>query len=167
MGMIGNYLRVSKEELQSYLADSSLLEVRVYDEENLSDENLIDVDKTWEGLFFVLTGQSLETAEKADTPLLWTLSPLQIIDPDLDMGYGPATYSTVEQTKEVSTAINRISIEEVKNRFNGEVMMEMGIYPNSWVDNESLEFLIENFILLKDFYNRAAAEGQAVIIFIN
>jgi hypothetical protein len=167
MGMIGNYLRVSKEELESYIADSSILEVRVYDEEYLIDENLIDVDKTWEGLFFILTGQSFATAEKASPPLLWTLIPPQVIDPDLDMGYGPATYSTVEQTMEVSTAINKISIDEVKNRFNGKVMKDMEIYPGSWDDIDSLEFLIENFILLKDFYNRAAAEKQAVIIFLN
>ena len=167
MGMIGNYLRVTKDELENYLADSSLLEDRVYDDENHNDINLIDVDKSWEGLFFLLTGKSLATAEEASTPLLWTLTPPQEIDTDQDMGYGPATYTTIEQTKEVNDALNKISVDELRNKYNGKLMKEMGIYPEIWDNNESLEYLIEHFNTVKEFYNKAAAGNQAVIIFIN
>ena len=167
MGMIGNYLRVTKDELENYLADSSLLEDRVYDDENHNDKNLIDVDKSWEGLFFLVTGKSLATAEEALAPLLWILTPQQEIDPDQDMGYGPATYTTIEQTKEVNNALNKITVDELRKKYNGKLMMEMGIYPEVWDDNESLEYLIENFNTLKDFYDKASALNQAVIIFIN
>jgi hypothetical protein len=167
MGMIGNYLRVTNDELENYLADSSLLEDRVYDEENPNDKNLIDVDKSWEGLFFLLTGKSLATAEEASFPLQWILTPPQEIDPDQDMGYGPATYTTIEQTKEINNALNKISVDELRSKYNGKLMMEMGIYPEVWEDIESLEYLIENFNTIKDFYNKASTENQAVIIFMN
>jgi hypothetical protein len=51
--MIGNLLRVKKEELDAYLEDSSLLESSIYDEET-DDENpnLTDIDKAWEGIVF-------------------------------------------------------------------------------------------------------------------
>ena len=167
MGMIGNYLRVTKNELEEYLADSSKLEERVYDDENHNDKNLIDVDKSWEGLFFLLTGKSLATADEASPPLVWTLTPPNEIDSEQDMGYGPATYTTIEQTKEISSALNKISADELRAKYDGKLMMEMGIYPEGWDNNESLEYLIENFNSIKDFYNRAAVDNQAVIIFIN
>lgn len=167
MGMIGNYLRVTKDELENYISDSSLLEDRFYNEENQNDKNLIDIDKSWEGLFFLLTSKSLATAEEASPPLAWTLTPPQEIDPDQDMGYGPATYTTIEQTKEVNQALNKISVDELRNKYNGTLMMEMGIYPEIWDENESLEYLIEDFNKVKDFYDKATAENQAVIFFIN
>lgn len=167
MGMIGNYLRVTEEELEDYLGDSSKLEERVYNDENPDDQNFIDVDKSWEGLFFMLTGQSLATSDEASAPLLWTLVPPQEIDPDQDMGYGPATYTTVDQTKEVSAGLNKISLDEFKSRYNGKLMMEMGIYPEVWDEPECLDYLVEYFVLVKDFYNKATEDNQAVIVFIN
>ena len=167
MGMIGNYLRVSRSELEEYLNDSSKLEDRVYNEESQNDKNLIDVDKSWEGLFFLLTGASVENLDEAKEPLCWTLNTSQIIDPDQDLGYGPASYTTIEQTKEVSVALNKLTTDELRNRYDGNLMMKLGIYPEIWDEIESLEYLIENFKALKEFYNKAAVENQAVIIFVN
>lgn len=165
--MIGNYLRVTRAELEAYLADSSKLEDRIYNEANPVDSNLIDVDKSWEGLFFLLTGKSLATADEASTPLVWTLVAPNYIDPDQEIGYGPAAYTTVEQTKEVSQALDKISADDLRSNYNGKTMMEMGIYPEVWGDTESLEYLLDNFHLLRDFYAKAALENQAVIMFIN
>lgn len=167
MGMVGNYLRVSNEELEKYLADSSLLEDRVYEDDIDNDKYLIYVDKSWEGLFFLLTGKSLATSDEASTPLQWTLTAPQFIDPDQDMGYGPAVYTTIEQTKEVHNALNKITVDELRNKFDGKLMMKLEIYPGGWDDDESLEYLIENFNSVKDFYSKAAADNQAVIIFLN
>ena len=44
MSMIGNLLRVSNAELESYLENSSLLENRIYENDD-EDSNLIDIDK--------------------------------------------------------------------------------------------------------------------------
>jgi len=167
MSMIGNYLRVTKEELEEYLAYSSKLENRVYNESDPADKNLIDVDKSWEGLFFLLTGKSLSTADEAATPLVWILTPPNEIDPEQDMGYGPATYTTIEQTKEISHALNKISGDELRAKYDGQLMMELGIYPEIWNGTESLDYLIEYFNLVRNFYSKAAAQNQAVIIFMN
>ncbi len=165
--MIGNYLRVSKDELEKYLNDSNELENRIYDDENHNDKSLIGVDKSWEALFFLLTGKSIANAAEASPPLAWVLTPLQEIDPDQDLGYGPATYATIEETKKISTAMNEISTEDFKKRYDGKRMMELGIYPEAWDEDESLDYLVENFISLKDFYYNAATNNQAAIVFIN
>jgi hypothetical protein len=68
---------------------------------------------------------------------------------------------------EVSVALNKLTTDELRNRYDGNLMMELGIYPEIWDEIESLEYLIENFKALKEFYNKAALENQAVIIFVN
>ena len=113
MGMIGNYLRISNEELKEYIHDSSKLEERVYNEENQNDPSLIDVDKSWEGVFFLLTGKALATAEGAEIPFRWILYPPNELDPNQDMGYGPATYTNSDQTKEISIALNKPSSNSI------------------------------------------------------
>lgn len=166
--MVGNYLRVSQSELEEYLNDSGKLEDRIYDENNKSDKNYIDVDKSWNGIFFLLTGKSLSNIEAALPPLRWTLDAPQQIDPNQDLGYGPAYYSTTEQTKEISEALNKISIGDFKSKFNGKLMMEADVYPQIWDEGiDALEYLALHFNNLKDFYKQAVTNMQAVIIFIN
>lgn len=167
MSMIGNYFRVSQEELDEFLKDSSKLEERVYNESEEADPNLLDVDKAWDGIFYLLTGKTLDTFDQAPPPLLWVSFPPNEIDPDLDMGYGPAAYTTPEQTKELNEALNNITNEQFKNRYNGKLMMELNIYPQVWEGNDGLDYLSDYFTELKAFYNSAAENNQAVIIFIN
>ena len=167
MGMISNYLRVSQSELESYLEDSTKLEERVYSDDNHKDTCLIDIEKSWEGLFYILTGKSLAEEDEAKAPFAWILNAPQVIDEEQDMGYGPANYITAEQTKELSTAMNKMSIEQLKDRFDGDLMNEEGVYPVIWDEEDALEYLLEYFKLLKDFFKKAAAENQAVIQFID
>jgi hypothetical protein len=167
MGMKGNYLRVSKKELEEYINDSRKLEERVYSEKKQEDKNLIDVDKCWEGIFYALTGETVDTAREARPPLAWTLLPPQEVDPNQDMGYGPATYTTIEQTKEISDALSKITAEELESKYDGKRMDELNIYPEGWDDDESLPYLVEYFTLLKNFYTKASDENQAVIVFVN
>ena len=53
MSMIGNLLRVSNAELESYLENSSLLENRIYENDD-EDSNLIDIDKAWNAILFFI-----------------------------------------------------------------------------------------------------------------
>ena len=167
MGMIGNYLRVTQDVLEEYLSDSSKLEGRVYADDNMNDKEFIDVNKNWAALFYLLTGETLETANKAVAPLAWTLTPPQDIDPEQDLGYGPASYTTVEQTKEVNAALQNLTIDELKSRYDGKLMEDLGIYPEIWDEPECIDDVMESFQSLQEFYNQAAANQQAVIFFVN
>ncbi len=68
--MIGNLLRVTEKELNDILKDSSILEDRVYGEELEDDPDLLEIDKAWEGILYLITGKSLEEAEEAQAPLV-------------------------------------------------------------------------------------------------
>ena len=165
MGVDVNYLRVSKHELEEYLDDSSKLEARVFEggENDYSKRNRINSDKFWESVFFLLTGASIKTSGKAKKPLRWTLNPPQFIDKHQEIGYGRAKYTTSNQTKEISIALDQISIDDLRSRYDSRRMMELEIYPDIWDDNESLEESIIYFKAIKEFY-KAAQENQAVII---
>jgi hypothetical protein len=55
MGMIGNVIRVSQEELNSFLNNSETLENKVYADDNYEAEWFLDLDKSWDGINYILT----------------------------------------------------------------------------------------------------------------
>lgn len=161
--MIFNYLRVTPAELNSYLEDSGLLENRVYENEG-DDPNLVDIDKSWEGILFLLTGQNLENAT---APLTRVLLSGQELDPEQDMGYGPAHYLTPEQVRELNTEIAAISVEELHKRYDPAKMKALEIYPNVWENEEEVHYLTEYFADIQTVFATAAKNGEAIITFIN
>lgn len=163
MGMIANFLRVSESELNDYLKDSSLLEGNIYsDEEN---SNLTDIDKSWGGILFLLTGQGLEELVH---PLSRILFSGELIDEDQDLGYGPAHYLTVLEVKEIYNEISKITLEELRGRYDAEKMEQLGIYPNIWDDNEeSVDYLLDSYNDVLEVYSEAVKNNQAIITFIN
>ena len=162
MGMIANLLRVTTAELETYLLDSSLLEGRIYNEEAAEDQNLIDVDKAWDGIIFLLTGQNIQNA---DHPLVQVLFSGQLIDEEQDLGYGPGHYLTSDQVKDLNEKISKITTEDLKQKYNSKQMNELDVYP-IW-DEDSFDYLDENFKLLQQTYAEAANKEQAIITFLN
>jgi Domain of unknown function (DUF1877) len=165
MGMIGNLLRVTRTELEAYLKDSSLLENRIYnDDSDEQDPNLTDIDKSWDGIIFLLTGQNFDNSNH---PLTKVLFSGQIIDEEQDLGYGPGQYLTPEQVKEVNELIATISIEELSKKYDATRMTELEVYPNIWEDLEEVNYLTDYFQTVKEVYAKAAEKDEAIITFIN
>ncbi|MCD0488335.1 YfbM family protein [Pedobacter sp. MC2016-14] len=164
MSMIGYLLRVTPTELAEYLEESSLLEDRIYGTET-EDANLVDLDKAWEGIIFLLTGQSLA---EADHPLLSTLFSGQLIDEEQDLGYGPAHYLTPEQVVEINKEISKIEVADLKQKFDPDKMGELGIYPEIWDEgDEAFDYLAEYFVNLKQAYSLAAENGEAIVTYLS
>lgn len=165
MGMIQSYLRVDNDTLNAFIEDSSRLEDIIYNDDITSNENFLDLDKAWEGVFFIITRQSLADAVIEEAPLLGILMGPTEIDPDQDMGYGPATYTTAEQTKDIYNAIKDLTKEELSANYDPSRMAEEGIYPDIWQDDENaLEYLLDYFDELKNFYKKAVEKGEAVVM---
>ncbi|AOM80024.1 YfbM family protein [Pedobacter steynii] len=163
MSMIGRLLRVTNSELEDYLKDSSLLEDRIYSNEE--DPNSIDIDKAWDGIVYLLTGDSVASSEH---PLVQVLFSGQLIDEDQDLGYGPAHYLTPEQVDVLNNEIAGINIERLKQKFDPIRMTELGIYPEIWEEgDEAFDYLNPFFFNLQQFYTLAAKNGEAIITFLN
>ncbi|PAC26731.1 hypothetical protein BWI92_24975 [Flectobacillus sp. BAB-3569] len=163
--MIGNLLRVTKIELEEYLKDSSLLEERIYN--NTSDEEdpkLVEIDRSWEGILFLLTGQNLETIDHLMARVLFSG---QVIDEEQDLGYGPGQYLTHREVKELNTELSKITTEELEQRYDSKRMMELEIYPNTWEEDEMINYLTDYFEILKEVFAEASQNDEAIITFLN
>jgi hypothetical protein len=164
MSMIGNLLRVTNAELEEYLKDSSLLEDRIYNGQ-AEDPNLIDIDKAWEGIVFLLTGQCLA---EANHPLVAVLFSGQLVNSDQDLGYGPAHYLRPDQVADLNNQIATITVAELKQRYDAEKMMDLGVYPQIWEeDGEAIDYLADYFTSVQQFYNNAARNQEAIITFVS
>ena len=164
MSMIGNLLRVSKTELEDYLKDSSLLEDKIYDDET-ENENLVDIDKSWDGILFLLTGQSLATAEHN---LVRVLFSGQLIDEEQDLGYGPAHYLTPEQVAELYSEISTITSADLKQKFNPEKMTKQEVYPTIWDEgDDAFDYVADGFSTLQNVFADATKNGEAIITFLS
>jgi hypothetical protein len=168
MGMIGTMLQVSKSELESYISNPALFENRIYAENFFDDPNVLDLDKLWEGMFYMLTGQALSGIDLVKEPLVWFLLSDKSIDEKQDLGYGPASYIEAEEVKKLYKELDKISDEEFRKRFKPKEMMALGIYPQIWTDGAFiLEELFDCFNEIVLFYEKAARKEYAVVTFIS
>ena len=164
MSMIGNLLRVTKSELEDYLKDSSLLENKIYDDET-ENENLVDIDKSWDGIIFLLTGQSFATAENNLVRILFSG---QLIDEEQDLGYGPAHYLTPEQVAELNNEISTITIADLKQKFNPKKMNELEVYPTIWDEgDDAFDYVADGFLTLQNVFAEATKNEEVIITFLN
>lgn len=165
MSMIQYFLRVTNNELESIIENSTLLEEAIDSEPN---GKLLDIDKSWEGIFFILSGCRLANFNDAQPPIKWAIFGDAIIDEDQDFGYGPAEYRTSKQVKAIAEALENFSDErfkEVITKTDANITSE--IYPFViWSeDDEIQEYFLDNFIQLKEFYSEASKNNEAVISF--
>src|SRR5690349_8542213 len=99
MGMIFNIVRVSGQELEDYLRDSSLLDNKlnaILNDEY--DDAWIDIGKSWGGILFFLTGGGSDSYEHPMAKVLF--SGQQIAGAGPDSHYDYAHYLYPETVKE-------------------------------------------------------------------
>lgn len=167
MGMIGNVIRVSQEELNGFLNNSETLENKIYADESYEAEWFLDLDKSWDGINYILTGEIIGGLENEPNALQRALFSFQIIDEGQDLGYGPAQYLNPNQVKETYSELEKITDDVLKSKINGSEMNEIGIYPEIWTESESHEFLIDSFKEFKEFYKKASENSEAIITYLN
>lgn len=164
MSMIGNLLRVTDAELQTYLADSTRLANRLYQDTG-TDQALVDIDKTWDGIMFLLTQDKLS---ESSHPLAHVLLSGQLVDEAQDLGYGPAHYLTAAQVAELQPQLAAITPAELKRRFDPAKMTALGIYPGIWDEGDAaFEYVATGFATVQELYAEAARRGEALITFIS
>lgn len=168
MSMIGVLVRVTKDQLKTFLEDSSLFEEYINNEEVHNSDRYLDIDKSWEAMLYLLTGHTIDTVDQAPPPLGLFFFSGQLIDSAQDMGYGPAQYLNPDQVKAVHEALSRISEADFIKNYNASQMNEKNVYHSSWVDGEDdKDYLTTYFQQLKNFYASAASEQEAIITYVS
>jgi hypothetical protein len=161
MGMVACFTSLSPEDLERLQEIPDLIEGYLYPDDGEGEPpNYIDLDKSWHGVHYLLTGQ----AEGGPEP--HALAVFGGTEFGTEVGYGPARYLTADQVALVASALSELPPEELAHRFDPEDMEAKGIYPEViWVRDgtEALEDALTGYRQLQVFYQDAAGRGEAVI----
>ena len=168
MSMIGNFRRLPELDLARLLADPELIGDYLGDEEppeGFGPFADLDVDKAWHGIHFLLTG----TPWAGEAPWNFIACGGTEIG-DVDVGYGPARGFTSAQVREIASALVSMPPERLATRFDPKAMMAAEIYPTIWdrdpKDDDTCGYVIEYYDALRAFVAGAAAEGEALLVYI-
>ena len=164
MVLIGR--RVTADELRLVLDDPAQVSALLYgdldDEDAEMPDPELDLDKSWHGMHYLLTGTAWEVDEGAGAAILGG------DEIGEDGGYGPARLLQPEAVRAVATALDAVDDETLRARFNPTMMMSAGIYPEIWTDDPEIldDYLMAYLDALRQFYRTAATHGQAVLLAI-
>lgn len=165
MGIIASY---------KYLSDKNLNELKNFYtangettpdiEENNNDlEMLLDLDKMWDALHFVLTGVSGSEPIKDNrfSEAVLGISPIEEVEEYV-------AYTEKSRIKDIVLAFDNFDIEKAMESFSMEECKKANIYPNIWdYEEESEEIeeeLMDYFQNMKDFYKKILeAKGNVLI----
>lgn len=167
MGIIANY---------KYLSDKNLNELKNFYRENgetttdIEDNNndleiLLDLDKMWDALHFVLTGVSASEPIKDNrfSEAVLGISPIEEVEEYV-------AYTEKSRIKEIVLALDNFDIEKAMESFSMEECKKANIYPNIWdYEEESEEIeeeLMDYFQNMKDFYKKILEVNGNVLVTI-
>ena len=167
MGLIANY---------SYLSDVNLKELKSMGSEeeeilesveewNDDDELLLDIDKMWDVLHFVLTGVSTDHRID-DNPLSQAVLGVTPIE---DLSEYMA-YTEHSKIADIVTALEQFDIEQALESFDMKACKEANLYPNIWdydeEEEEIIDEILHDFEQMKRFYKQVLEANGHVLVSI-
>ena len=165
MSMIGNYRRISPDDLSELIANPDSI-MDIFDEDETTGypaDVCLDIDKTWKAIHFLLTGEMGE----GEPPLSYAVLGGKLLG-DIDVGYGPARYITPAQVKEVAKALQAIPRDMLLSRFNLKRFRDEGIYPTILEGGpEDMDYIGSYYEKLVSFMVRAGQAGDAMLLYLN
>lgn len=167
MGMIANY---------QYLSDNELSQIKRYScqEEDLLDlvedypegnDTLIDIDKMWDALLFVMTGFS-SSEFMDDDPLreaVLGVTPLENVSEYI-------AYTEHSKIAEIVQALENCDMDRALADFSMEACKKADLYPDIWDYLEEEEEIKDDirtcFVKMKDFYKKILTLKGNVLVTI-
>jgi Domain of unknown function (DUF1877) len=170
--MIGYLKAVTARKLGEFLSCTHESEVKslLYPEQKLDDDtNSLDLEKTWHGLHFLLTGDSV-----GSPPHSWVIfGNYSVGGDDNQLLYGYSfiglRYLLPDEVSTVAKLLTSITVEDLKANFLPKVMQEVSIYPDIWTRDgeDALNWLLGYYPYLVSFYQKAASEKKAVLMYVD
>lgn len=167
MGMIANY---------RYLSDNELSQIKRYScqEEELLDivedstkenETLIDIDKIWDALLFVMTGFS-SSEFMDDDPLreaVLGVTPLENVSEYI-------AYTEHSKIAEIVHALEHFDMDRALANFSMEACKKADLYPDIWdyldEEEEIKDDIRTCFVKMKNFYKKILTLKGNVLVTI-
>ena len=167
MSMIGNFRMSSDSEIQGLLAQPEQIEPLLYPETDAQPEGVseMDVDKAWHGIHFLLCGD----AWGGEHPLNFVVSGGTPVG-DVDVGYGPARAYTSTEVAEIAQALEPITPDHLRAKYDSKALLDNQIYPEIW--DEPVEECFDSYVLsyfqdLQAFILKARDQAKGLIVYVN
>lgn len=179
MGIEASYRRITPsewEKVQSlavaeaapsgYDLEEAYLEF-AHSDELMSSNRYMSIDKEWHALHALLTGDVSDPSEIKPFPPPLGNVVMGGTETPFNATYGLVRALTPEEVREIASALKKITIDDLKSRFDPVAFTKAGVYPNprpgGW-DSEELEPLLFYYPQLVDFFSEAANEGNVVLL---
>jgi hypothetical protein len=127
--------------------------------------DLGDLDKSWHGIHYLLTG----SADEGEPPLDFLVGGGTPVG-DEDVGYGAPRVFTAAETRAISAALAAVSDDELRRRFSPLAMMRANIYPEIWdrdpSEDDTLGYLMEHVRLLRDVIATVVGNDHGLLVYL-
>ncbi|MCE9674067.1 YfbM family protein [Myxococcus stipitatus] len=146
------------------------LEAFLDDEEDFGDPKgaaflELDIGEAWHGLQYLLTG----TAWEGKPPLDFLVRGGDEVG-DIPSDEGTARVFPATQVKALATALQQVSEDTLRRRYDPAAMQSQDIYPGTWEeppdDMDPLEEMLSYFDELQKFMSQVARRGDALLVHI-
>lgn len=167
MGMIANYQYLPDDELDQIKGLSNQEDDLLDFAEDSADSHdiLLDIDKMWDALVFVLTGFS-SSEFLDDNPLreaVLGVTPLEDVSEYI-------AYTEKSRIAAISQALEEFDMDSAMANFSMEACKKADLYPNIWDYLEEEEEIKDDistcFVKMKDFYKKILELNGNVLVTI-
>lgn len=165
MGMIANYRYINDQylhQMKSFNAEGDD-QFEVVEEEA---ELLLDIDKMWDVLHFVLTGVGTSNPSGNDPLSVAVLgvTPLENVAEYI-------AYTEKSRVSEICSALENFDMEEAMAHFSMQACKNADLYPDIWdyddEEEEIIEEICEYFQAMKEFYQKILELNGNVMVTIS
>ncbi|MCL9998877.1 MAG: YfbM family protein [Erythrobacter sp.] len=163
MGMVWVARLASDSEVAAVRADPDSAYDFINPEEGWETAPIIDLDKEWHALHFLLT----QSAGSTDSPLSIILGKFEEIGED--NGYGPAFLIPAEAWQTFCDAAAALDEAALTQRYNPKAMVDEHVYiADMYLEegDDGLAFLTDRLNELREFAAKAAAGGLSALAVI-
>ena len=167
MGMIANYQYLPDDELEQIKALSNQEDNLLDFAEDSADSHdiLLDIDKMWDALVFVLTGFS-SSEFLDDNPLreaVLGVTPLEDVSEYI-------AYTEKSRIAAIRQALEEFDMDRAMTDFSMEACKKADLYPNIWdyleEEEEIKDDILTCFIKMKEFYKEILKLNGNVLVTI-
>ena len=166
MGMAACYQMADIEMVNTLLEKTPDEVFEVIEELQEMDETVLDIDKLWDGLHFLLTKVTASEPLEGN-PLSEAIVGVKNFSDEEDADF--IAYILPESVSTIMNELERFDIDGAIEGFQPKEFAQAGIYPNIWMREDKEELrkeLKECFLALVHFYQKAVEMKKVVIVSI-
>jgi hypothetical protein len=167
MSMICRFVAIEAERLDELRDDAEAALDAMFEAEESGDEDrMLDIDKAWHAIHFLLNDSAYEGEGTAALVIFGGQTIAQDEPQDQEAGEMIVRYLTPSEVEDVAALLADISVEELEGRYDPDAMEQAEIYPTGvWAEErqEAFDYVAEYYEQLVEFYEAAAERGDAVL----